>query len=153
MVLQGFNTLEHTTEEFVEFCEQLEFSKDFYVCPNPGQKATTKTGARNTDSKQSAAKTSSKRKYAYYCLYHGDNNTHNTNECKVLKAQAEKLAQAHKNVGADKYAKSSEKSSSEKKKQMQSFKAEIVKEIVDYFQEGGLTNKKRRVVNMEEFII
>ena len=154
MVLQGFNTLEHTTEEFVEFCERLEFSKDFYVCPNSGQKATTKTGASNTDSKQSAANNSKKRKQGFYCLYHGDNSTHDTNDCKVLKAHAEKLAQAHKNVGTGKYARSSERSersSSDKKKQMQSFKAEIVKEIVDYFQDGRRSNKKRCVINMEEF--
>ena len=30
MVLQGFNALNHTTEEFVEFCETLEFSKEVY---------------------------------------------------------------------------------------------------------------------------
>ena len=30
MVLQGFNTLEHTPEEFVDFCERLEVSKEIY---------------------------------------------------------------------------------------------------------------------------
>ena len=152
MVLQGFNTLEHTTEEFVEFCERLEFSEDFYVQAKPGQKATTRTGVKGTGSKLSADKASLKRKLDKFCLYHGMNSTHITDECKVLKAQAEKLAQAHKNVGAGKYARSDEKSPSNKKKMMQSFKAEIVKEVCDFFsKEGGRSNKKRRVVDMEEF--
>ena len=159
MVLQGFNTLEHTTEEFVEFCEQLEFSKDFIVQPNNGQKATTRTGVRNTGSRQSAAKTPSKRKLDKFCLYHGMNSTHVSDECRVLIDQAEKLAQSHKNVGSGKYARNHEKnhekpqkSNSDKKKTMQSFKTEIVKEVVEFFnKQGARGNKKRRVMNMEEF--
>ena len=58
------------------------------------------------------------------------------------------MAQAHKNVGAGKYA---EKSSSKKKKQFQSFKAEIVKSVVENLHKSGHSSKKRCVMNMEEF--
>ena len=144
MVLQGFNTLEHTMEEFIEFCERLEFSEDIYDSSHVGQKANTKTGAKGTDSKQSSGNPSLKRKLDKYCLYHGNNSTHITDECKVLKAQAEKMAKAHKHVGAGKYAENGEKSSSEKKKQFQSFKAEIVKSVVNSLSKtkGAHSSKK-----------
>ena len=71
-------------------------------------------------------------------------------ECKVLKAQAERMAAQHKNVGASKYA---ERTKAEKKKQLQSFKAEIVKSVVESLQQSGhaRSTKKHKVMNMEEF--
>ena len=63
------------------------------------------------------------------------------------------MAKAHKHVGAGKYAENGEKSSSEKKKQFQSFKAEIVKSVVNSLSKtkGAHSSKKRRVMDMEEF--
>ena len=62
------------------------------------------------------------------------------------------MARAHRHVGAGKYANNSEKSSSDnKKQQFQSFKAEIVKSVVQSLKKKGSTNKKRRVVSMDEF--
>ena len=63
------------------------------------------------------------------------------------------MAQSHKNVGAGKYSSSNEKSSSDKKKQYQSFKAEIIKSVVDSLSKKGESraSKKRRTINMEEF--
>lgn len=61
------------------------------------------------------------------------------------------MAQAHKNVGA-RIAGYGEKSSSEKKKQLQSFKAEIVKSVVESLKKkGGHSSKKCCVANLEEF--
>ena len=154
MVIQGFNTLEHTIEEFIEFCERMEFGEEVYDTSHPGQKANTKSGAKSTGSKQSAGNSPLKRKLDKYCLYHGHNSTHITDECKVLKSQVERMARSHKNVGAGKYARSSEGSSSDNKKQLQSFKAEIVKSVVDSLTKKGgesRSSKKRRVINMEEF--
>ena len=153
MVLQGFSTMEHSVEEFIEFCERLEFGEEVYDSTHTSQKANTKNGARETGSKQSAGNSSNyKRKFDKYCLYHGSNNTHVTDECKVLKAQAEKMARAHKNVGAGKYSSSSEKkSSSDSRKQMQSFKADIVKSVVKSLHKKGSSSKKRHVMNMDEF--
>ena len=44
MVLQGFNTLERSVEDFIEFCERLEFSKQIYDSSHSstGQKANVK---------------------------------------------------------------------------------------------------------------
>ena len=117
MIMQGFNTLEQSVEEFIEFCDRMEFGEEVYNSTHTSQKANTKNGARETGSKQSAGNSSNnKRKFDKYCLYHGSNNTHVTDECKVLKAQAEKMARAHKNVGAGKYSSSSERKSSSDRK-------------------------------------
>ena len=35
----------------------------------------------------------------YYCLYHSENTTHNTDQCKVMKQQAEAMAANHKGCG------------------------------------------------------
>ena len=91
MVMQWFVTLEHTIQEFVEFCECMEFGEEVYDSSHTSQKATTRTGEKEAGSKQSAGNSSSKRK-SKYCLYHGHNSTHTTDECKVLKNQAEKMA-------------------------------------------------------------
>ena len=151
MVMQGFNTLEHTIEEFIEFCERMEFGEEAYDSTHTSQKANTKSGAKETGSKQSAGTSPKKRKFDKYCLYHGHNSTHVTDECKVLKAQAERMAQAHKNVGAGKYSSSTERSSSDNKKQLQSFKTEIVKSVVKSLKKQGNNSKRRRVISMDEF--
>ena len=142
MVMQGFVTLEHTVEDFVEFCERMEFGEEAYDSSHASQKANTRTGAREAGSKQSANNSSSslKRK-SKFCLYHGHNSTHVTDECKVLKNQAEKMARAHKQVGSGKYANNSEKSTSnDRKQQFQSFKAEIVKSVVHSLKKKGSSN-------------
>ena len=101
MVLQGFEVVDKTIQEFIEFCERLEFSKQVHDSTRAGQKATVKSDNKTkSGSKVSAGSSIKKRKTDYYCLYHGANTSHNTDECKVLKAHAEKLAALHACVGA-----------------------------------------------------
>ena len=52
------------------------------------------------------------------------------------------MAKAHKHVGAGKYANNSDKSSSDSRKQFQSFKAEIVKSVVHSLKKKGSSSKK-----------
>ena len=153
MVLQGFNTLERTIEDFIEFCERLEFSKSIYDSSHShnGQKACAKNGNEKSDSKVSAEKGHNrKRKAQYYCLYHGDNTTHDTNDCKVLKAQAEKMAAAHSNLNKGKYSKKRNKTE-ETKKEFQSFKAEIVRSVLKTIGTAQNSSKKRKVTDMDHF--
>ena len=51
------------------------------------------------------------------------------------------MARAHKHVGAGKYANNSDKSSSDSRKQFQSFKAEIVKSVLQSLKKKGSSNK------------
>ena len=153
MVLQGFNTLERSVDDFIEFCERLEFSEQVYDSShNSGQKARVKIDENNSGLKPSADKNhSKKRKKAFYCLYHGENQTHDTNDCKLLKAQAEKMASAHAKIGKGKYAKRSHNNDSKEK--MESFKAEIVRAVMKEFKSthSNSSSKKRRVTEMDHF--
>ena len=121
MVLQGFNTLERSTEDFIEFYERIEFSEEIYDSSHLCQKVNVKNDTnKDAGLKASAGATGKKRKAGFYCLYHGTNLTHNTDDCKVLKAQAEKMAAVHSNVGAGKYKKERH---NDKTKCLVSFKA------------------------------
>ena len=86
-VLQGFNGVTCPMKEFIGFCKHLELSESIYnnthksngqttnVQRNNGLNSIMKTGKSN---KQYAGQ---KRKPTeYYCLFHGSNNTHNTND-------------------------------------------------------------------------
>ena len=153
MVLQGFNTLEKSIDDFIEFCERLEFSEQIYDSShNSGQKARVKIDEKNTGLKSSAGNSNSKkRKSKYYCLYHGDNQTHDTNDCKILKAQAEKMASAHANLGKGKYSKKSHNNDSKEK--MESFKAEIVRSVMKELKttHSNSSSKKRKITEMDQF--
>lgn len=96
-------------EDLIEFCKHLELSKSIYnnTHKSTGQKTNTqksngtnsilKTGKSNQQSRQ-------KRKAAqYYCLYHGENNTHKTDNCKVLKALAEHMVSTQSAWNTGKY--------------------------------------------------
>ena len=102
--------------------------------------------------------TGKKRKTGFYCLYQGSNTTHNTDDCKVLEAQAEKMVAVHSNLGAGKYKKERHSNS---KKGLESFKAEIVRSVVSSLTNQGSSesnptrSKKQRVTednsNMNNF--
>ena len=115
----------------------MEFSKQVYDSTHAGQKATVKSDNKTkSGSKASAGSSNKKRKTDYCCLYHGPNTSHNTDDCKVLKAHAEKLAASHAHVGAGKYKNrtshdSRNDSRNDSKKKLESFKTEIVCNVVE----------------------
>ena len=106
---------------------------------------------RSHQIERNVARVEADRKLERYCLYHNNNTTHVTDECKVLKAQAERMAAQHRSVGAGKYH--NDRTNFQKKKSMQSFKQEIVKSVVKSLKECGQarSNKRRKVMQMEEF--
>ena len=103
MTLHGFEMIDHTMSEFIDFCERLEVTEDIYdgAHKQHGQTANTQKGKDGTHSLMNGGKSNQGRKrkgssdLKYKCLYHGDNNTHNTNDCKVMKKQANSMASAH----------------------------------------------------------
>jgi len=83
---QGFDPLARTVTEVVEFMERIEMSEDF-----DGDRkvaAVTKKGNNKTKSNN---KGNSGVDGSKYCMLHGNNNAHDTSECKTLMAQAKKL--------------------------------------------------------------
>ena len=94
---QGFDPLGHTPMEVVAFMERIEASEEF-----DSDKKTTKVAASNKGKKK--ANDSNGSKGSHHCMLHGNNNTHDTSECKTLQAQAKKLK--GNNGGSNKNGKS-----------------------------------------------
>jgi hypothetical protein len=116
MVEMGFRPADHTPAEFVEFCERLEsaeqmlgltsFDKTTKTSEQKGSmpKEAPNGSEKNTGSVMSNAKTPQKRKNEHKrcqsfveskgkdgCGYHIHSQTHTSNECKVLMAQASSM--------------------------------------------------------------
>ena len=102
MILQGFDPVEKTMDEFVEFCERLEVTEEWHEAHH-GKDNGKLHGENPSKRKRGDPKlgTASEKRTAkqYECLYHGPNGTHGTHDCLVLKAQASKMAAAHANAG------------------------------------------------------
>ena len=85
MVLHKFEPSEHTPKDFVDFCKTLEFAEQTNPTFNIG---TTDPNAKKPPSKKKPGNgdislVTGKRKH---CAYHGDNNTHTTDNCHTIKA-------------------------------------------------------------------
>ena len=92
-LLQGFDPIEHSKQEFLEFCERLEATEDIFVeNPSAKRKGNTKNFSKNKDGRtpvnRSARNSSSTPKY---CRLHGNQQSHDTGTCKVLLDQADKM--------------------------------------------------------------
>ena len=139
MVLHRFNTILQTINEFIEFCERLEVSESIFDSAHrKSQKTNTQTSTNGTipqgrDGKPNGRTSGYKRKATnYFCLYHKENATHNTDQCKVLKAQADRMS-AQLGRGGSSYKGKNDKFKSDSKsnsKDFQSFAAEVVEQVV-----------------------
>jgi len=81
---QGFDPIEKTLAEVVDFCERMENAEgDFEPARNGGKTNKSKDNKSKSKDKSNGG--------GKYCLLHGDNHTHNTDDCLVLKKQAKAL--------------------------------------------------------------
>ncbi|MCA1807591.1 MAG: hypothetical protein LC687_07070, partial [Actinobacteria bacterium] len=89
---QDFDPVANSLTAVIHFCERMEAAEDF----EPGREAQkTNTSKTNAKKAKSDKKEKSSEGGAKYCLLHGDNYSHDTNECTVLKKQADKLRRNH----------------------------------------------------------
>jgi len=142
---QGFDPLVKTVTEVVEFMERIEMSEDFDG--NRKVAAVTKKGNNKTKSNN---KGNSGADGSKYCMLDGNNNTHDTSECKTLMAQAKKLKG---NNGANQKGKYGNKSwknkakdeTNDSKKEL----AALIKKATEVIKKGELNAvepvKKRKV--------
>ena len=137
MILQGFNTVEHTMDEFLEFCERLETAEDIFdFTHKKTQKGKSENGNSEDPDPQVGSgrqNTGRKRKTSsdlYYCLYHGSNTTHNMHQCKIMKSQAKKMATPHEGKGGKyKYERDPSKNRAKDKKDYESFLNDVCKQV------------------------
>ena len=88
-IIQGFNILEHTPNEFVEFCERIESIET--DAPDKPKPSGDKDGeGKKKGGKRKRTETGSTTKV---CMLHGPG--HSTEECKVLQAQAKRMKGAY----------------------------------------------------------
>ena len=113
-----FDPVVQPLSEVLNFCERMEAAEDFE--PARDGKKTNGNGKKSPN-KPSANKTGK----GGYCLLHGDNPTHTTDECHVLKKQAKSL---RSNDGAKKPAfknktwkRDADKSTNSSKKELATF--------------------------------
>ena len=91
--------------------------------------STVNRGRKSTSNKQKSPTA------PYQCLYHGNNTTHNTDQCKVMKAQASRMALSLKDQGGQhKYrrsdaTKSSSYQKTQNKKKYKSFLANLARHV------------------------
>ena len=105
MMLQGFDFMEHDLNEFIEFCERLETAERIYSGNGKSKGAGAQTqldaGNKKIAAKRQARypdkdhKPTKRSRTEKYCELH-NTNTHDTGECKVLLAQAQKMRSAYK---------------------------------------------------------
>lgn len=90
MVRQDFDPMIFTIAEVIEFCERMERVGDADATNNNNSKDNHKSsnGKKVNKSKKRRSDDEDETKY---CMLHGNNNTHGTAECRVLKAQAKKM--------------------------------------------------------------
>jgi len=96
MDCQGFDPVASTVTQAVEFMEHIEMSEDF-----DGNKKVAAV-AKKGNNKNKFNKGNSGADGSKCCMLHGNNNAHDTSECKTLMAQAKKLKG---NNGVDKKSK------------------------------------------------
>ena len=86
MILQGFDPLEKSMKEFIDFCERLERTKDLSPSTADNQQVQT---SKEGKSKKKAWTERNKSSDKYYCHFHGKNRTHGSEDCNTLKKMTE----------------------------------------------------------------
>ena len=161
MVLQGFDPLEHTVEEFVEFCERLEFSEDLdETVKGTKSQSDPKDGKSTGYSRAKSSAGGKKRKQedgATMCPLHLTTD-HDANQCLVLRDQAKKMrgmweAKGKNRSGSDKgkFQNFRNGGNGSKNPSTKTPEVNVIQETVrDCIREMFATQKKRKHNNDEE---
>ena len=87
LISQGFNTETANLETFVEHCERAETTDDIagakFAASNEDNEPKNK---KRTKSKDEHGKKRKKCSTKQYCSLHGENTSHTSRECNVLKS-------------------------------------------------------------------
>ena len=132
---QGFDPLDHTLAEVVDFLEQIETSEDFdaSATKQEGKKSGKKNASQNNQKKSGDKK---------FCSFHGWGN-HTSEECYKLQGDAKR----QKTAGKGKYSnKTRNRKGGDDVSQSQKELAHFVKQAVAAgIKEGTKSEKKRKV--------
>ena len=94
MRLQAFEPYTKTVREFVKFCERLEAVFPVGENKKPAGNEQDRKPEDRTNGRKRRRDNKNSGKDGYWCLLHGKNSLHDTNDCKALKADAKKRLNA-----------------------------------------------------------
>jgi hypothetical protein len=131
MQKQGFDAFAHSPTRVLEFCEQLEASEAVFTPVKSKKDSSSKKksgGHKKSDGE-------------YYCLHHGKNNTHDTNDCNTLKSHSKKLKSGNESSGKSQnktWSRKAEQSKDKTRKDLAALMKQMVRE------ELNAVDKKRK---------
>jgi hypothetical protein len=99
MIMHGFEPIEGSIDEFLEFCERLEVTEGIYNDVHKKPAGMPDLGSSPSSRKrvsQSSNVTNNAREF--FCMYHGENSSHDTDQCKVIKPQVDRLRASHEST-------------------------------------------------------
>ena len=138
---RGFDPLENTIGEVVDFMERIEATEDHEKNSKVVPNKSAKTGKKKSPSTSSP---SNNGKGDYHCSHHGDNKTHNSDQCFVLHPELKKKGNKNKSWSR----KASESKSDQKelmafvKKQVANSLKKTVKEELAAFSKKKASKRK-----------
>ena len=93
MQVQNLEPTAGTLGNFRDFCERLESALD----DHPADNKSNKTYGQERGNKKRYWNNSNNKGKRYYCIFHGHNPMHSTEQYRTLKKEAEKHKQGCKN--------------------------------------------------------
>ena len=93
MIVQGFNPMEHSLQEFVEFCQRMEYTEAHDAKSRTKSKTESKTGNDAISHAKPSEQGNNNRKRNrnnHWCEYH-QTDKHDRSECKVMQDQAKRM--------------------------------------------------------------
>ena len=85
-IVQGFNTLDKDRDEIVAFCERMEECEEL-----EGDTKTKTVKNPNGQSRHNGKRKANSSSVGKFCMLHGKDKGHDTDECKVLMAQSKRM--------------------------------------------------------------
>ena len=164
MIMHGFNPAKHMIQEFIEFCETIEFAEgnerhaQFKEMKSQTDQIGSMTGSKWCSKSSERGKSKKAKTTGKWCPLH-ETNTHNANQCKVLQSQAKKM-QAQWEASKGKYSMDpawhSSGSTNKSKTSMKEKFATNLKEFIKIsLKEAFLSEKKacsvNKTFNIEDF--
>ena len=102
MQVQNFEPTAGTLREFQDFCERLESALDEY--PNGEKDETSKKPSGQEKGKKKRRRNTNDEDLKF-CMMHGKNPTHTTEQCRTLKREVDKQKKSRENNGEKKSSK------------------------------------------------
>lgn len=139
MLLQDFDPVGHTVQEFVRFCERVEATEDKPEPKKKNSKSDNGSGAKKARAHARDEDSGTKKtKGSKDCMLHGTDCGHSTDQCYTLKAQAKRMKGMYEAQAPDK------KKEFKKKQELHAIVAEAVEKALSRDTKASTGKRKRR---------